>query len=129
MQDVQHPPTIFQITAIFFCAFCALSVVTFAQSDEFQPKPATEAATVIVQSKFGGQIFGFDIDQNGTEGVLSEAQTLPSGQVLAAVETFDQQTGVILKVVQETKTQDDFVTMGVVGNSVGLVEREHVMGL
>ena len=54
------------------------------------PSPAVGPGSVIVHSKFGGQIFGFDIDQNGTEGVLAEAQTLPDGHVLAAVETFDQ---------------------------------------
>jgi len=79
---------------------------------------------IIVNSKFGGQIFGFDIDQNGTEGVLSESQTLDNGHVLAAVETFDQRTGTILAVVAKTETADDFVTLGIVGNSVGLVEHE-----
>lgn len=84
---------------------------------------------VIVHSKFGGQIFGFDIDQNGTEGVLSEALLQNNGTVLAAVETFSQSTGRILKVVSETQTQDDFITLGVVGTSVGLVEHEHVSGI
>jgi hypothetical protein len=83
------------------------------------------AGNVLVHSKFGGQIFGFDIDQNGTEGVLSESQTLANGNVLAAVETFDQKTGKILKVVIKTEKQDDFITMGVIGTSVGLIEREH----
>src|SRR5215467_13539007 len=87
-------------------------------------KPAN---SVIVNTKFGGQIFGFDIDQNGTEGILSEAQTLSNGNVLAAVETFDQKTGKILAVLAKTQTQDDFVTLGVVGTSVGLVEHEHVI--
>jgi len=102
----------------FFLILMLLScVAVFGQS----------AGKVLVHSKFGGQIFGFDIDQNGTEGLLSEAQMLPSGRVLAAVEAFDQATGLIRKVVQETKTQDDFITMGIVGASVGLVEREHVI--
>jgi hypothetical protein len=100
----------------------------FAQTDELQAA-APGPGAVLVHSKFGGQIFGFDIDQNGTEGVLSESQVLSNGNVLAAVETFDQRTGKILKVVSETQTQDDFVTLGVVGNSVGLVEHEHVQGI
>jgi hypothetical protein len=83
---------------------------------------------VLVHSQFGGQIFGFDIDQNGTEGVLSESQLLSNGNVLAAVETFDQKTGKILNVVSKTETQDDFLTLGIVGTSVGLIEREHVTG-
>jgi hypothetical protein len=103
----------------------------FAQSneDDLQPKPATGPGKVIVHSKFGGQIFGFDIDQSGTEGVLSEALFQNNGTVLAAVETFSQSSGKILKVVSETQTQDDFITLGVVGTSVGLVEHEHVKGI
>jgi hypothetical protein len=82
-----------------------------------------------VHSKFGGQIFGFDVDQHGTEGVLSEAQTLSNGNVLAAVETFDQASGKVLKVVAKTETQDDFLTLGIAGTGAGLVEREHVQGI
>jgi len=101
---------------------CAVSSLSFAQSDQSQP-----ATPVIVHSRFGGQIFGFDIDQNGTEGVLAEAQTLSGGNVEAAVETFDQKTGKILAVLIRTLTQDDFITLGVVGKSVGLIEHEHVV--
>ena len=106
------------------------SVIALSQTNQFEPNlPGPNG--VIVHSKFGGQIFGFDIDQNGTEGVLSEARTLSNGNILAAVETFDQTTGNILDVValtQPSHAQDDYVTMGVVGNSVGLVEHEHVSG-
>ena len=89
----------------------------------------TIGGKVFVHSKFGGQIFGFDIDQNGTEGVLAEAQTLSNGLVLAAVETFDQKTGNIIAVVAMTETSDDYLTQGVVGNSVGLIEHEIATGL
>lgn len=111
-------------TAVLLTLFCALSSLSVAQTSE----PANSAAgSIIVHSKFGGQIFGFDIDQNGTEGVLAEAQTLSNGNVEAAVETFDQKTGKILSVVTRTQTQDDFIALGVVGSSVGLVEHEHVI--
>jgi hypothetical protein len=115
--------------AAFLGLFCSLSIPSLGQADESQPNFAAGAGNIIVHSRFGGQIFGFDIDQNGTEGVLSEAQTLSNGNVLAAVETFDQTTGKILNVLVKTTTQDDFVTLGVVGKSVGLVEREHVISL
>jgi len=108
------------MTSLFLCATAAI-----AQSNEVQSTPG--AGRVLVHSKFGGQIFGFDIDQNSTEGVLSEALFQSNGNVLAAVETFNQKTGQILKVVSETQTQDDFITLGVVGNGVGLVEHEHVV--
>jgi len=95
------------------------------QTNNFQPNRDAGPGNVIVHSKFGGQIFGFDVDQNGTEGLLSEA----GGSVNAAVETFDQKTGKILDVVVQTQTQDDFITYGVVGNSIGLFEHEHVKGI
>src|SRR5205085_5169720 len=41
-------------------------------------------------------------------------------------ETFDQATGNIVKVVKKITSKDDFITLGIVGNSIGLVEREHV---
>ncbi len=112
-----------------FCLLLFYSVLVFGQTNSSQPNSSAGAGQVLVHSQFGGQIFGFDIDQNGTEGLLSEAKTFPNGNVLAAVETFDQTTGKILKVVALTQPiypDDDFITMGVVGNSVGLVEHEHV---
>src|SRR5581483_3261612 len=108
-----------------FLLFVVLSAMSVAQ-----PSPRAVGPTgVIVHSKFGGQIFGFDIDQNGTEGILAEAQTVSGGKVLAAVETFDQATGNILQVLAKSQTQDDFITLGVVGSSIGLIEREHVISL
>jgi len=91
-----------------------------------QNQPAIGPNGVIVQSMFGGQIFGFDIDQAGTEGILCEAQTTDNG-ILAAVETFDQATGAIIRVVKMTETEDDFICFGVAGRSTALVEREHVI--
>jgi len=111
-----------RMAAVLVVLFCSVSSIGFGQSDQLQP-----ATSVIVHSKFGGQIFGFDIDQNGTEGVLAEAQDLSGGNVEAAVETFDQKTGKILTVLIKTLTQDDFITLGVVGKSVELIEHEHVV--
>ncbi len=104
------------------------SIVAAGQTGETSPQSVAGPNGIIVHSKFGGQIFGFDIDQNGSEGLLTEAKALPSGVILAAVETFDQASGNILNVVELTNpahSQDDFITMGAVGNSVGLFEHEH----
>ena len=84
---------------------------------------------VIVRSAYGGRIFGFDIDQGGTHGLLTEAQTLDNGDVLAAVEKFDQRTGRIVRIVEVTEGDDDFVTLGIVDDNVGLVMRERPGGL
>ena len=111
---------------IFSLLLCGAAA--FAQSDDVQSKPATGPGKAIVHSKFGGQIYGFDIDQNGTEGVLSEAVLQSNGSLLAAVETFNQTTGKILNVITQTQNGDDFITLGVVGTSVGLVDQQIVQG-
>ena len=123
---VQIPTLISAVVSGVFCFAGLTSGV--ARAGDFEPNPAAgTTGSVIVQDKFGGQILGFDIDQTGDEGVLSEYRDLDNGNVLAAVETFSQTTGRIIKVITGTRRHDDFVTLGVVGNSVGLVEREHVV--
>jgi hypothetical protein len=117
----------FSIVDVF--AASALICLVSPSAVKAQSAPPVGPGTTIVHSQFGGQIFGFDIDQNGTEGVLSEAQDIAGGKVLSAVETFDQATGKILKVVRKLQSKDDFLTMGVSGTSVGMVEREHVKGI
>ncbi len=117
----------FCLAPLIFC-----SAAAWGQAGEFQINPSAGPNGIFVHSQFGGQIFGFDVDQNGTEGLLAESKTLPNGNLLAAVETFNQATGAIVKVVdltQPSHAHDDFITMGVVGNSVGLYEHEHVSGL
>lgn len=82
--------------------------------------------TITIEGRFGGRIFGFDIDQNGNEGILSEAVTQSDGSVLTAAETFNQRTGEILSVVDEVRSDaDEYLTLGVVGHHVGLVEFYH----
>ena len=53
------------VLVLLFALVCVLPNLSAAQADESQPN-TSEAGTVIVHSKFGGQIFGFDIDENGT---------------------------------------------------------------
>jgi hypothetical protein len=84
----------------------------------------------VVHTALGGFILGYDIDRNGTEGILCEALTLPDGKHDVAVETFDQDTGAIIKVVRKLlHSNNDFAALGVVGNGVGLVEFEHVSNI
>ena len=86
--------------------------------------------TVVVRTALGGFILGYDIDPEGTEGILSEAFSLPDGHSNVAVETFDQRTGAIIQVIrQQSDTKNDFATLGVLGTHVALTEFEHVKGL
>jgi hypothetical protein len=96
------------------CLCCISSSPAVAQTPRVGPD------NVVVHTAFGGDILGYDIERNGTEGILAEA-----GGSAVAVETFDQATGKILKVVAHQKnTNNDFVSFGIVGNNVGLVEEE-----
>ena len=83
---------------------------------------------VVVRGKMGGLIFGFEVDPAGKEGLLAEAVPNSDGTVTAAIETFNQSTGRIIRTLAKTNTQDDFIAWTVAG-SVGLVEQEQVRGL
>lgn len=119
-------------TLTLFALLCAITMrpalaQEVGESSAVQANPLAGAGSVVVHPQFGGIIFGFDIDPNGGEGILTEANEQSEGSIIAAVETFDPTTGKIIKVVSKTQTQDDFVTLGITGTSVGLVEREHVV--
>ena len=103
-----------------------VSFASAAQARQTADSQADSAAgVVIVHPKLGGQILGYDIDRNGTEGLLSEFFALNNGNSNVATETFDQKTGKILKVVvKKINTQDDYVTQGIWGG-LGLVMFEH----
>lgn len=80
----------------------------------------------VLHTADGGQVFGFDVDHAGTDGLLAEAHDTSRG-VAASVETFDQATATITKTVAMTHSMDDFVVFGIFAGDVGLVEHEHVV--
>jgi WD40 repeat protein len=104
-------------------ALFSLCCFASAQTSVSRPKGP---GNITVHTKFGGNIFGFDIDQNGTEGVLADVKSLSDGNTLSAVETFDQKTGKILTVITKKVTPvDDDIVIGIVGTSTAIVEHEH----
>jgi len=95
-----------------------------------QSEPAGAPDDIFVHTALGGFILGYDIDPNGNEGILAEALTLSDGRHDVAVETFNQKTGEIINIIsQETDSKNDYVALGVVSRSVGLVEHEIVRGV
>ena len=132
MQTLFHSGTTltkrFIPTALVGVVFCLASPTRASEESRFQVNPNVGAGDVIVHGRLGGLIFGFEVDPNGTEGLLCEAVSNADGTVSARVETFSQATGRIIRVLAGSESQDDFVALGVAG-SVGLVEREHVRGL
>jgi hypothetical protein len=114
--------------AMLMVLFCLAACVSApAQTGSNSP---IGPGKVVVNTALGGFILGYDIDQTGTEGILSESLDLSDGKSNVAVETFDQKTGKIIKIITEQKdTKNDFATLGIVGNSVALTEFEHVTNL
>lgn len=111
--------------------FVLLGLVTAAAGQNLgSQKPGIGPGSVVVHTALGGFILGYDIDHNGGEGLLAESLALPDGNDDAAVETFDQKTGKIIKIVrQQNDTPSDFVALGIFGNGTGLAEYEHVSKL
>jgi hypothetical protein len=110
------------IRAVFVLIGCACAGAAWPQAER-----AVGPGQAVVHTRFGGFILGYDIDQAGTEGILSEALTNPDGTHDVAVETFDQRTGEIIKVLRKQRdSNNDYVTLGIFGEHVALTEFEHV---
>ena len=64
----------------------------------FPALAGTVGLGAVLTTKDGGQIYGFAINQHGDDGVLASAQDSGGdGDFLVSVETFDQDTGRIVK--------------------------------
>jgi WD40 repeat protein len=116
-----------------FCRVIAVALFSLPCFVAAQTSAAKPSATqpvgpgnVVVSTKFGGQIFGFDVDQNGTEGILADVRLFNNGDVLSAVETFDLKTGKILNVLSKETNGDNDIVIGIVGTSTAITEREIV---
>ena len=113
------------VTSLTLALFLVSSAWAISSQQTQESQAPAPVGTVFVHTALGGFILGYDIDQAGSEGLLCEALTLSDGKHNVAVETFDQRTGNIIRIVaQETETNNDFVALGIVGQSVGLVEHE-----
>jgi hypothetical protein len=77
----------------------------------------------------GGQIFGFDINQNGNDGVLASAQDFGSNGFKDSMETFDQDSGTITKVFAKyTGSKKQFALDGIFTGDVALVTHYEQIG-
>jgi sugar lactone lactonase YvrE len=126
--------TNFFLTSAAWIALVLAGFAGAANGQSFYNHPRKGPDSVVVHPKFGGTILGFDVDQNGSEGLLSEFNTVEKDGKFNcpyATESFDLATGKILKVVSEGEgigCENGEVTWGVAGTSVGLVEHQHSPG-
>jgi len=82
----------------------------------------------VLNTKDGGQVFGFDVDQKGNDGGLASAMTVKNnGATRVSVETFDQDTGAITSsFANETGTVNSYGFDGIFTGDVGLVTHYYV---
>lgn len=75
----------------------------------------------VVTTADGGQIFGWDINQNGTDGVLASSQDTSAGYQVS-VETFDQRSATITSsFAVDDGPRNTYGVDGIFANDVGLV--------
>ncbi|HEX3945514.1 MAG TPA: hypothetical protein VHW69_15660 [Rhizomicrobium sp.] len=101
-------------------ANCTLSVLfatgAAAGSDRHRDHPV--GLGKVLTAKDDRQIFGFDINQTGDDGLLATA---------SSVEIFDQDTGKVTKSLGHLVNQNsDYVAYGIAGGDVGLIDHEVV---
>ena len=121
-----RPRSVLAIATCSALAFFALAAPVGART--VRPAAPLRAARAVGLGKIlttadGGQIFGFDINQAGDDGVLASSQTIkPNGELLVSVETFDQDTGRILKSFAKYRgKQNSYGVDGIFAGDVGLV--------
>jgi|HubBroStandDraft_5_1064220.scaffolds.fasta_scaffold16592_4 hypothetical protein len=75
---------------------------------------------VTVRPKLPGTIEGFDIDQHGNDGLLA---SYDERSFRVSLETFDQTTGKITKVIREgPQRKGDYAVFGILARDVGFFE-------
>ncbi len=117
--------------AIISFALSALTACASSSVNGFGPpanlaRPATSSGGgslgPVLATSDGGQIFGFDIDQSGNDGVLASI-----GATKISVQTFDTITGKITRTFgaitgKRVAKGNDYVVDGIFAGDVGLVD-------
>lgn len=76
----------------------------------------------VLTTEDGGQIYGFDIDQNGEDGVLASAGYDNGGNFFVSVETFNEDKGSITKsFATRDSARNSYAVDGIFAGDVGLV--------
>jgi hypothetical protein len=107
-------PAFIGVAAALLCSAAALPV---------SAAPASHNASLgkLLTTKDEGQIYGFDIDQNGNDGVLASAG-YQGNTFFVSVETFDQDTGKITKsFATRNSARNSYSADGIFSGDVGLV--------
>jgi hypothetical protein len=99
------------------------SAALFVANAAAQPSiPHTVGLGKVLTTRDGGQIYGFDINQNGDDGVLASAGYDSGGNFFVSVETFNQNKGTITKsFATRNSARNSYSVDGIFAGDVGLV--------
>jgi hypothetical protein len=76
----------------------------------------------VLSSADGGQIFGWDIDQSGTDGVLTTSQDVGESDYKVSLETFDENTAKVTKVFGKySGPKHSYLMDGVFAGGIALI--------
>lgn len=81
----------------------------------------------VIKTKHGGNVSAWAIDENGTDGILTESSNPQPSELLSYVETFDQTTDEVTKTVAKQTSSngdDEYIASGILDNDVGLIDDE-----
>jgi hypothetical protein len=107
--------------SVSLCVAAAMLCCTAALPASAAPAPTTVGLGKVLTTSDGQEIYGFDIDQNGNDGVLSTAGYQGSNLVVS-VETFDQDTGKITKTfATKDSAKNSYSVDGIFSGDVGLI--------
>jgi hypothetical protein len=108
---VQHPVAIVGIVLVpSFLSGCAGGGMTpggaipSSQTAVRGVRHATVGLGPVVRTAKGGGVFGWAINEIGADGVLAEALNPRGSEVVSYIETFDQTTGKITKIVAKQRS-------------------------
>ena len=76
----------------------------------------------VLSTPDGGQIFGWDVNRSGTDGVLTTSKVVGPGRYQVSVETFDQTTATVTHVFAKARgRQHSFLGDGIFAGDLGLI--------
>jgi hypothetical protein len=127
--------TSFARSAIIALAFTVTSACSGNDAGPFLAAPSTLAriapgtmgAGPIISTQDGGQIYGYDVNWNGTDGILASAKQLNERSFKVSVETFDTKTAKITRsFAVHAGSRVTYLVDGIFDNDVALVTRFNV---
>jgi hypothetical protein len=108
------------------CGGGGMTPPRFGPATTLRTAPHAIGLGPVLSTKLGGEVLGWDMNQNGNDGVLTEF-VIHSRTTTFGTETFDEPAAAITKLVSQKNTlggNDEPFVQAVMGNDVGFIDVE-----